>query len=162
MHRLVRLDPHTGSLASQDVPAEQTIARVAVYLPPDAWEWAQERQASWDALLFVLGSDTQAKDHANQGARIAITQPVTGTVYRISPSIPAETQWLEVRVVAFSPGTPLEVSVYGDESRIAMLREPPYTAWWQLAPGVHKFRAEATASGGQVWVSTPVRITVVK
>lgn len=162
MHRLDDLDARTGELATADTPAEYRVQRVMTYLPPEATQWAVEQRRAYGAPYFVDGMSPGAGTTTGAGQpRVRVAHPAPNATYRLSPSVPADAQRIEVaaRVEGLAQAT---VHLYVDGELLAARTAPPYSAFWPLVPGDHSIHAVAIDAEGNAWESEPVTIHVVR
>ena len=163
MHHMLRIDRRTGQLATVDTPAQYITEQLATLLPPEAADWARERNSASGALyLTALPADTEGKPAAMTGPRIILTSPEPNAVYRIASGLPAANQRIEVNAIPLAFAGHLHVELYADGQLLAALDQAPYAALWQLQPGIHAFYAEAIDASGQHWRSPEVQVTVVQ
>jgi 1A family penicillin-binding protein len=159
MHRLVRVDGRGGELASAHTPPQYIMQKVGVFLPPEAFEWAREQEGTANTT-FIMTSGESGYDTRATDSRIVLTHPDHNTSYRLAPSVPADTQ--RIQVAARPLDDIVQVRLYVDEETLAVLDRAPYAALWQLAPGKHIFRADAIDRSGQTWSSQEVQINVLQ
>jgi 1A family penicillin-binding protein len=158
-YRPVVLDKRTNRLADDSTPAEYRESRTALDLPAPAYHWARSR----GLLLYndlISGHNTTSAPAANQsGSSLQILTPAVNSVYRMVSDIPIESQQLRIEAGG-EPGLSA-VSLWLDGKRIVQFDAPPYTTWWQLAPGKHSLRAEATTRAGEQIASDIVFFEVI-
>ena len=152
-YRLVRLDAATGLPATAGTPSERIIERVFVFLPMEAEEWA--RESGWP-----LPPAIPSGDGGSDGAALVMVQPDAGSVYRISPSVPAAYQSIRVAARPADGVELAEVTLYADGEELATLADPPYQVFWRLVPGEHAFWAEGIDASGRFLQSVPVTVSV--
>ena len=162
MHRIVQLDSRTGIVASVATPVEYIREEPGMVLPPEAAECVRDgvpkRAAGAKVVLAASGEPEEGPP--SSAPRVIVSYPEHNTTYRLSPTVPLESQLIEIRAVPLAVGEIVEVRLYADEQLLASLDAPPYTVLWQLAPGEHLFRAEAVSLSGEVWSSQAVSIDV--
>jgi hypothetical protein len=153
--RPVMVDSATGLLADETTPAGRLSPLLALDLPPAAHPWAREQG------LALLDDLLQA---SSQGEAVAVVGPLRlvapdpNTIYRLSPSLPAEAQ--RVRLEALATAGVVEVTFYLDGTALARVDEPPYETWWPLAAGRHEVWVEARSVAGEVLTSPVVTFEV--
>jgi len=152
LYRRLRIDRRTGKLAGPETPPEEVEERVFIMWPPPAWKWAQENGLP---LPPVEGQET-----AGGAGILRWVSPPAGAIYRRIPSFPSEAQRLLVEVHWIGRGVPQVVRVQIDGQPWMEWTEPPYRAWWPLAPGSHTFQAIARLGEGQTAEAPPLHIEV--
>ncbi len=125
--------------------------RIAFDLPPELREWAREQ--GW--LLWQ-----EAASRAGGDVPLRIVRPDDGTVYRISPELPASAQRIPLDVQVVAAGFVSRVEVWKDGALLRQFDRPPYRDFWELQPGAHTFVARAHLRDGQMLESPPVRVWV--
>ena len=153
-YQLVQVDSATGLLATDSTPPERMVEEVYLVLPPEAERWA--RKEGIPAPPPAGMSVTEGSGEAT--APLAIASPDDGVVYRLSPSIPAEGQQIQLAVVAHIPLD--QVTFVLDGQAIAVARYP-FEAFWILAPGEHRLLAVGRMADGQELWSEPVAFEVI-
>jgi membrane carboxypeptidase/penicillin-binding protein PbpC len=151
LYQVFRLDKRTGGLAGTGTPPEHVAEQVFLVLPPEAREWARQNgvpQPPAEALAVIEAPS----------ARLQIISPDANTVYQISPRLPLESQRIPLRVAA--AGTLREVTYYLDDRALETVAAAPFEAWWALAAGTHRLRAEARLATGEVVSSETVEFSV--
>jgi len=162
MHRLVRVDRHSGELATEDTPLPYIVERLAIVLSPEASEWAQEQESISGTQFMIAASLEPGGSTPATQPRVILANPEPNATFRLVPNMPIANQRIEVRAVPLAPDDLTQVKLFVDDRLLAALDEPPYTALWQLASGRHCFYAEATDRSGQSWSSPVIHITVVQ
>jgi hypothetical protein len=169
-HVAVRIDPQLGCRAPAGYPAERIVTRVFRILPPEAEAWvvaaglpraprsvcpmAQNQEPRTENPTSPTGVGSQ---FSVLGSPVLLT-PAPGAVFAISPGVPRERQQIELKARAGADVTKLTLLV--DGRALAVFDGPPYRAFWQLAPGIHHARVEATDAQGKVWRSETVEFVV--
>lgn len=114
---------------------------VYTVLPPEAQGWAREHH--------LPQPPTPSRQPAALVSFLRLTSPDVGTVYRIDPAQPRDTQ--KIVIAAEASGALAQVTLLLDGSPLAQFTAPPYTHLWRLEPGAHTFMAVGvTADGDQV------------
>ncbi|NPV87708.1 MAG: penicillin-binding protein 1C [Anaerolineae bacterium] len=156
MVRRVLIDTASGTLASEQTPPERRMEVIALDLPPQAAAWARQRGLLlWADLL--QGQSAAAPAQTAQ-AGLIIVSPGEGALYTISPRLPAESQ--QIRLEASAAAGLSNVVIYLNNKALETTSQPPYTAWWQLAPGSHTVWAQAEGADGKRITSPPVHFSV--
>jgi 1A family penicillin-binding protein len=161
MHQVVAIDRRSGELTTAATPIEYIVEQVAVFLPPEASEWAQQQRQS-SQMRLILAVPTQGPEAAGSLQQVILTQPDHNTTYRLATNVPREDQRIEVQAVPIAVPDLALVRLYADEQVLAVLEQAPFSVLWQLVPGEHSFHAEAVDGEGQVWPSPEVRIIVLE
>jgi membrane peptidoglycan carboxypeptidase len=93
---------------------------------------------------------------------LALISPEPNQTYRLDPGLPAGAQQVPVvaRPASDLAATGLTITLLIDGAPLGTVSGPDYTAWWQLAPGRHTFKAVARSVSGAEVHSLPVAITV--
>jgi membrane carboxypeptidase/penicillin-binding protein PbpC len=158
-YRPIQIDAATGLPAEPGTPPERVIEEVFVLPPPEAQEWAREH--SWplppDSVLDVTEAPS---GRIESDAPLVITSPDSGTVYRLSQSVPESYQSISVRARTSGGVVLVEVTLYVDGEPLTTQTTPPYEAIWQLRPGEHVFLARGVDEDGQVLESENVTVQV--
>jgi 1A family penicillin-binding protein len=162
MHRLVRVDRRSGGLATTDAPPQHVTEKVAMFLPPEASEWAHEQEGTSSIRFIITPLGEQGSTSPQIQPGVVLTHPDHNATYRLVRTVPAETQRIEVRALPLVADEVMQVRLYVDEGLLAALDNPPYSVLWQLSAGEHTFRAEATDGLGQIWSSQAVHLTVLE
>lgn len=156
-YRPVLVDGATGAPAGPQTPADRLVERVFVFPPAQMWEWAQEN--GWRLPPGSLAAAGSLSEGGPESA-VVIVQPDSGTVYRMSPAVPAAYQ--SIRVVARPPSglAVAEMALYVDGQLLATLTTPPFETLWPLASGEHVFTARGVDDQGRSLWSAPVSVRV--
>jgi hypothetical protein len=152
-YQLFQVDSATGLLATESTPPERLVEEVYLVLPPEAERWAREEgiPAPPPAASNITGGTGESD------APLAILSPDDGVVYRLSPSVPADSQRIRLEAVARLPLD--QVTFVMDGQRIAELHHP-YELFWALAPGRHRLLAVGRTEDGQELQSETVEFEV--
>ncbi|OGO34521.1 MAG: penicillin-binding protein 1C, partial [Chloroflexi bacterium RBG_16_57_11] len=140
----VTVDLNTGKLASQATPPEQSLRRVALDLPPQAYPWARAQGLSLyaDLISTALAGRSEQPSPEQSSSQIAPDQslillsPASGGIFRLSPTIEAGAQ--RIRLEAATDLGLTDVTLWVDEAQISRQDSAPFQAWWTLTPGVHR------------------------
>ena len=116
------------------------------------------------AFAQLPGSDPPATNgnqpSADSQALVRITRPDNGTIYRITPQTPIETQRIPVQAIVADGVKLARLTLFVDEQAIGEFTTSPARAFWMLQPGVHVILAQAIDEQGTVHESEAVRVTV--
>ncbi len=161
LNHKVTIDSLTGGLASEQTPPERRLSRLALDLPAMAQVWAHESNVLlWSEV--VKKSDPASFGPASTQDALQILSPAANAVYQITPSLPAESQRLQISValnLRAALKEPALVKIFIDGSEIQQVDQPPYQVWWQITPGKHTIWAEMQI-GSSVLRSAPVSVLV--
>ncbi|MFZ6031310.1 MAG: penicillin-binding protein 1C [Chloroflexota bacterium] len=146
VYRRILVDATTHQLADESTPSERIAEVLVLDLPPAARSWAH-------AEGITLLSDFAPPSLATNATGLAITNPKDNTIYRVTASLPAESQRIHIQV---SGATALrEVSLWLDGQVLATLDGPPYELWWPLSAGEHRLWATAKNETTQALITSP-------
>jgi chitinase len=95
-----------------------------------------------------------------QQAAVRITRPDNGTIYRMTPQTPSDTQQIPVQAIVADTVRLKQLLIYVDERLIGTFTSSPARAWWTLELGTHTIKAQVIDDQGQVTESAPVSIVV--
>lgn len=152
--RTVSLDSRTNQLAGEDTSSDQRIERFALDLPPELHPWAREAGwLLWDELLAVNIAQVEAEQQP-----LRLVTPVSGTTFRISPTLPRDAQ--KIRWEAVADSDLHTVSIWHNDTLLGTFDQPPYQIFWQLQEGNHEIWAEAMDGTGEIVQSERVVFTV--
>ena len=151
IYQQIWLDSATGRLASASTPASQRETVTVLDLPVQAQRWAHSQG------LRLLSDFT---GNPAQPAGLTLLSPQPGANYTFSRQLDPSAQQIPVQALA-GPGL-TDISLWIDGQQATSFSAAPYTAWWQLAPGTHRFWAQGLNAAGQVVRSATVEITVTK
>jgi penicillin-binding protein 1C len=159
MHQLAYVDVRTGQIATDLCGAPQCVRKSIVAWPVEVLPWAID-QGLATTRAFAAVSDTSASTPDTRAPLLAIVQPVSGTRYTVSASLPPESQAVEVRVGANGLPADASVTLLLDGQAVAGWQREPRSWLWQLEPGEHTFSAVAYLTAGQAIVSDSVTVYV--
>ncbi|HEY58851.1 MAG TPA: penicillin-binding protein 1C [Anaerolineae bacterium] len=153
-YRLLEVDLKTGALASPSTPPDRRGKVLALNLPPQGWAWA--RAQGWPLVQdFAPPSILPARDNA---PLVVLRSPPAGSVYRLSPDLPAQAQKIPVEAeTALAEAT---LRLWADGRLLAECPAPTCRAWWPLTPGEHTFWAEVLPPQGDPHPSATAKIEV--
>jgi hypothetical protein len=97
---------------------------------------------------------------STQQSAIRITRPDNGTIYRLTPQTPLETQQIPVQAIAADGVTLRRLTLLVDGRSIGEFTVSPARAFWRLQPGAHTITARLVDEQGRTFESDPVRIVV--
>ncbi len=165
-HVVVAVDPELGCRAPAGYPPERTVMQSYRRLPAEAETWIN--RVGWPRTPQQLCPlpDDQAAAAAEDGqitftsaqAEPTLSSPVAGSVFSLSPSIPRERQQIEMQ--ARAGGEIRSLTIYVDDVPLATFSGPPYRAFWQLTPGVHRAKTVVIDHQGQQRSSDEVQFIV--
>jgi membrane carboxypeptidase/penicillin-binding protein PbpC len=155
----VEIDQVTGLLATAETPPERLVSLLALDLPPQAHPWARSQGL---LLLADLASTSPSTSEAASGGEspLYLVSPPASSIYQISPVLPAESQRLQIEVVAASGLGLKEVTIWVDGSLAATFSQPPYIFWWALVEGEHQAWAQAVTVAGEKLASPVITFEV--
>lgn len=163
LYHKVWIDGATGLLANADTPAEQSVSKIVLDLPPEAHAWARiqglillsdlEYASATQTGGAVQGSSSNQVpgETTTAHASIRLVSPGANAIYQLAAGY-GDLQRLYLQSIATmaSPGVYLEeVTFWVDGEQVARLAAPPYEAWWPLVLGSHQAWVEAGLSNGQ-------------
>lgn len=170
-HITVKIDPRLGCRAPAGYPVDRVVTRVFRVLPPEAEAWVVAaglpRIPSQSCLPLERSGSRGVEENRSSQSPLppysatlapALIAPAPGAVFAISPGVPRERQQIELKARAGADVAKLTLVV--DGRPLAVLNGPPYRAFWQLAPGTHRARVEATDAQGRVSHSATVEFVV--
>jgi len=157
LYHNVMLDRQSMCLADEVTPVDQTVERVVLDLPQEAYIWAASENLLLlkDTRCAQTSSDLGTEDSTG---RLLVLSPDANTVYRLSPSQPMESQRIQIEV-----GSDLElllVDLWMDGIQLTSFEEPPYRIWWPLEVGEHELWAEGLTQEGETIRSEKIRFDV--
>jgi len=150
IYRQVWLDTLTGALADESTPPQRRVQRTVFDLPIEAHAWAR---AHGLPLFADLPQPAETRLPA-----LALLSPRPNTTYQMVAHFNAAAQQLLVEAVAGAGVT--HITLWVDGKQLAAFETAPYQAWWPLAPGEHRFWAQANNEDGQIITSDIIHITV--
>ncbi|HIP95668.1 MAG TPA: penicillin-binding protein, partial [Anaerolineae bacterium] len=169
IHQLVRLDAATGESATADTPPDRVVEKVITVLPPElaAWGRAHGLVAHQTASVQHVASNPKPetrnlKPETRNLEPLTITSPDPNSVFRLSPSLPAEAQRILVAARPTDGVSVARMTLYVDGQPLAELAAPPYRAWWSLREGLHRITALGYDVEGNRLESEAVVIEVLK
>jgi 1A family penicillin-binding protein len=152
------VDLETGQLADETTDPERIETRVYIRLPEEAQDWA--RQQGWPEPPVAAAADPEQGTGSKADWQLVMTRPDPGSIYRLSPNLPAMAQRIEVSARPRNMAQVVEVTLYVNDQPLTSFRAPPYRTFWPLEPGEHTFVARGTGIRGQPLESEPIRVFV--
>ena len=156
-YHTVTLDRATGRPASANTPIERQYTVLALDLPPQAQPWARTQGLT---LLSDLTGASNPAATLPASAPLLLLSPANNSLYQLSPTLPAESQRLEL--LAAGQAGLSQVTLWVDGLLVATFDQPPYQAWWVLQEGSHQAYAQAVTASGETITSPVVIFDVVK
>jgi len=167
MHQLVQVDAATGEPATADTPPDRIVEKVITVLPPELAAWGHEHGvvAPQNAARQTAGVQhvaSNVKPETRNLKPLTITSPDPNSVFRLSPSLPAEAQRILVAARPADGVSVARITLYVDGQPLAELTTPPYRAWWTLQEGVHTVTAVGYDVEGNRLESEAVMVAVLE
>jgi hypothetical protein len=132
---------------------------VYLVLPAEAREWARDNGIP----QLPVSNQPSAISHqppADSQALVRITRPDNGTIYRVTPQTPIETQQIPVQAIVADGVHLVRLTLLVDGQPIGEFTASPARAWWTLQPGAHRITALAIDQQGKEYKSVPVQFVV--
>ncbi len=107
-------------------------------------------------------SNNQSTATNDQSSPVKITRPDNGTIYRITPQTPIETQRIPVQAIVADSVRLARLTLFVDGQPIGEFASSPARTWWMLQPGAHTITARMVDEQEQTFESKPVRIVVTR
>jgi len=162
LYQPIKIDVATGLPATADTPKDRIETKVFLMLPAEAREWARDngipQLTSNNEQVTMNGQSAVSA----QQAAVRITRPDNGTIYRVTPQTPIETQQIPVQAIVADNVRLQRLMIYVDERLIGEFTSSPARAWWTLQLGTHTIKAEAIDAQGKLLTSGIVQIQVVQ
>jgi len=152
VYHQIWLDVMTGKLADATTPASHRLPLTVLDLPAQAQRWARSQG------LPLLSDYNQAE--TSPGAALVMSSPQPGATYSLSQRLDPTAQQIPIEALASAGLT--DISLWVDNHQTRRFDTPPYTTWWLLTEGTHRFWAEAVDANGQSIRSEVVEIVVTK
>ena len=159
LYQPISIDVVTGLPATADTPPDRIGTKVYLMLPAEAREWARDNgvaQLTMNPEQLAMSGPTISQPLST----IRITRPDNGTIYRVTPQTPIETQRIPVQALAADGVQVRRLLIYVDDRLLEEFTASPARAWWRLELGTHTLTAQVVDEAGQVVESEPVRISV--
>jgi len=159
LYQPIKIDVATGLPATNDTPPDRVETRVYLVLPSEAREWARD-----NGIPQLPMSNEQVaasgQPSASQPLPVRITRPDNGTIYRVTPQTPIETQQIPVQAIAADGVRFTRLMIYVDDQLIGEFTSSPARTWWTLQLGAHTITVKAIDDQGKMIEGEPVRIEV--
>ncbi len=161
-HVRLTVDPTLGCLAPPGYPAARTVSAVFRRLPAAAESWALAAglprvPRTRCALPGDQAGSAMPSAASAETSGPLLLQPAPGSVYALSPGVPADRQQITVAAAAGHDGT---LTLLIDGQALAHFAAPPFRAFWPLRAGVHTAQAVVEDAAGRRWSSPIVAFTV--
>jgi 1A family penicillin-binding protein len=160
LYRPIDIDVVTGLPATKDTPRDRIEQRVFLMLPAEAREWARDNGIPQLTMTNTASLPSGQSAISNQQSAIRITRPDNGTLYRITPQTPLETQRIPVQAIVADGVRLHTLTLLVDGQSIGEFTASPARTFWQLRLGAHTITAKIVDEQGQTFESEPVRIVV--
>jgi 1A family penicillin-binding protein len=169
LYQPIKIDVATGLPATADTPQERIDTKVYLMLPAEAREWARDNgvpQLAMTNTAPLPGSAgdqltmTNGQSAMSSQAAVRITRPDNGTIYRVTPQTPIETQQIPVQAIVADNIRLQRLMIYVDDRLIGEFTSSPARAWWTLQLGTHTIKAQVVDDQGKIIESTSVSIVV--
>jgi membrane carboxypeptidase/penicillin-binding protein PbpC len=176
LYQPIDVDVVTGLPATTDTPRDRIEKRVFLMLPAEAREWARDNGIPQLPMINTAPLPGSAGDQLtmthtaslpggqstinNPQSAIRITRPDNGTIYRITPQTPIETQRISVQAIVGDGVRWKQMTLFVDGQSIGEFTVSPARTFWQLQPGTHTITARIVDDRGRAFDSEPVRISV--
>jgi len=179
-HQAIALDRRTGLRAGPGCPLDFVDFRPFTLYPAELRDWARRQGTPQPPDIYspLCPNNESASQRVSEAERsgsesgdaptphsllptpysLTFTSPDRGSVFRLTPNIPADKQKIRVAVQA---GDGVELA----QVRLLVNGQPlvngPQTLW-QMTPGQHTFEAEAVDTSGNALTAAPLTISVVE
>ncbi len=166
LYEPVNIDVVTGLPATADTPRDRIESRVFLLLPTEAREWARDNgipQLPITSEQLAMANEQAPASNLQpptSNLQVKITRPDNGTIYRITPQTPIETQRIPVQAIAADDVKLRTLTLLVDGQSIGEFTASPARAFWQLQLGAHTITAKMIDEQGRAFESEPVRIVV--
>ena len=149
-HRTVRIDRLSGLVAGPNCPEATVEERIYVFWPPEAMDWAREQGLTLPptAACPLHPSDTPASPPVGSPG-IVLVSPDPNAVYRLSASLPADMQSLQLAARLPGEAAQATVTFYVDSIAVGEDAEPPYRIMWPMQAGEHRVWAVVVLPSGE-------------
>ncbi len=160
LYQPIKIDVATGLPATADTPKDRIETKVYLMLPAEAREWARDNGIPQLTSNNEQVAMNNAQLATSSQAAVRITRPDNGTIYRVTPQTPIETQQIPVQAIVADNVRLQRLMIYVDDRLIGEFTASPARAWWTLQLGTHTIKAQAVDDQGQVTDSAPISIVV--
>ncbi len=161
-HQAIALDRRTGLRAGPGCPLDFVDFRPFTLYPAELRDWARRQGAPQPPDIYspLCPNNESANQRVSETPPYSLTfsSPDRGSVFRLTPNIPADKQKIRVAVQA---GDGVELAQVRLLVNGQPLADGPQTLW-QMAPGQYTFEAEAVDSAGNTVTAAPLTISVVE
>jgi penicillin-binding protein 1C len=157
LYRPFPIDVATSLPATADTPRDRMATRVYLVLPAEAQEWARDHGIP---QLPETAVSRQMSVVSAQVLPVRITRPDDGTLYKITPQTPIDTQRIPVQAIAADGVQIARLTLFVDGQIIGTFDSVPVRTLWTLSPGKHVFTVEAIDRQGNKLIGEPVTIAV--
>jgi membrane carboxypeptidase/penicillin-binding protein PbpC len=159
LYQPIKIDVATGLPATADTPHDRVETRVYLMLPAEAREWARDN----GILQLTTTNDvsrTASLQLPTSNFQVRITRPDNGTIYRITPQTPIETQRIPVQALVADNVRWQTMTINVDGQSIGEFTSSPARTWWTLRPGSHTIAARVIDEQGQSLDSEAITVLV--
>ncbi len=166
LYQPIRIDVATDLPATTATPPDRVVTRVYLVLPAEAREWARDngipQLTRFDDQSTPVDSQAAASSlpSPTSNFQIRITRPDNGTIYRVTPQTPIDSQRIPVQAIAADGIRFQRLMIYVDDQLIGEFTASPARTFWTLQLGTHIIDAKVLDEQGKWMVSEPVRIEV--
>ena len=159
LYKPIKIDVATGLPATADTPRDRIETRVFLTLPAEAREWARDNGIPQLTMTNeqMTNAETQT---AGSNFQVRITRPDNGTIYRITPQTPIETQRIPVQAIVADNVGWKTMTIAVDGQPIGEFTSSPARIWWTLQPGSHTITAQVIDEHGQSLESEAITVLV--
>jgi hypothetical protein len=98
--------------------------------------------------------------NADSNFQVRITRPDNGTIYRITPQTPLETQRIPVQAIVADNVHWKTMTIAVDGQPIGEFTSSPARTWWTLQPGSHTITAQVIDEHGRPLESEAITVLV--
>jgi hypothetical protein len=107
---------------------------------------------------LICGIEVVNSGEEHESGQIYFRSPDANTIYRLSPSQPAESQ--RILIAVGSDRTLDRVTIRLDGISLKSFDGPPYQVWWPLVVGTHELRTEGITPEGESIFSETIHFEV--
>ena len=98
--------------------------------------------------------------NADSNFQVRITRPDNGTIYRITPQTPLETQRIPVQAIVGDGVSFARLTLLVDGQSIGEFAASPARTWWTLQLGSHTITAQVIDEHGRPLESEAITVLV--
>jgi hypothetical protein len=170
-HQRIALDRRNGLRAGSECPLDFVSFQTFTLYPAEARDWARKQGVPEPPEVYSALCPLQANELADQSDTndnlhpssfgpysLIFTSPDQGSVFRLSPNIPADQQKVRVNVRPADGVRVVQVALLVNGQRLSEGRE----SLWQMKPGVHTFEAVGVDQAGNEIRANRITIEVVE